>query len=67
MTTFWIVAAILFLAAGASVVLPLLRKAAPAAAPASEQSNLSLLADQLTELEADVASGTLGEINGCRH
>jgi cytochrome c-type biogenesis protein CcmH len=60
MTTFSIVAAILFLAAGASVVLPLLRRAAPAAAPASDHSNLSVLSDQLTELEADVASGTLG-------
>ena len=60
MTTFWIVAAILLLAAGASVVLPLLRRPAPAAAPDPKRSNLSVLADQLAELEADVESGTLG-------
>jgi cytochrome c-type biogenesis protein CcmH len=61
MTTFWIAAAILFLMAAASVVLPLLRRPKPAAAPDPEHSNLSLLADQLAELERDVQGGTLGE------
>ncbi len=60
MTTFWIVAAILILAAVATVVVPLLRRAAPAAAPDAEHSNLSILVHQLAELEADVESGTLG-------
>jgi cytochrome c-type biogenesis protein CcmH len=61
MTTFWIAAAILFLVAAFSVVLPLLRRPKPASAPDPERSNLSLLADQLAELERDVQGGTLGE------
>ncbi len=61
MATFWLIACALILAAVAIVLVPLLRGARTRTAPAAESLNLTLFKDKLEELEADVASGVLGE------
>lgn len=61
MSMFWVYAALLTAAALAILVTPLLRGRASAAAPASrEASNLTVFRDQLAELDADLAAGTIG-------
>lgn len=58
MTLFVVIAAIMVAGALASVLVPLLRRA-PSTGIAREASNVALLRDQLAELDADLANGTL--------
>ena len=58
MTLFVVIAAVMVAAALAWVLVPLLRRAAPIGI-AGEASNVALLRDQLAELDADLANGTL--------
>lgn len=58
MTAFIIIATIMLAAALVAVLVPLLRHAS-APAFAQEASNLAILRDQLAELEADLANGTI--------
>ena len=61
MTLFWVYAALLSAAALAFLVVPLLRNRARAGAPVSRvASNLTVFRDQLAELDADLAAGTIG-------
>ena len=60
MTVFWIVAAILALGMGLWIALPLWRRPLPGATLAVP-INVSVYRDQLQELEADLAAGTLTE------
>lgn len=59
MTLFWILAATLLLVALAALLRPLLRPRAPAQADASAASNVRILREQLAELDAELAAGTL--------
>jgi len=62
MTMFWVYAALLIAVALAILVTPLLRnrnKAAPAIS--RQDSNLTVYRDQLAELDADLAAGTIGQ------
>jgi cytochrome c-type biogenesis protein CcmH len=60
MIQFWICAVLLVGAALAFLVTPLLRKrAAAGGAAARAEANLVLFRDQLTELDADLAAGTI--------
>ena len=58
MTSFYIIAALLTLAAVAWLLVPLLR-ARSAAQPQRDVTNLAIFKDQLAELDADVRAGTL--------
>ena len=58
MTSFYIIAALLTLAAVAWLLVPLLR-ARSAAQPQRDVANLAIFKDQLAELDADVRAGTL--------
>ncbi|MBE0627887.1 MAG: c-type cytochrome biogenesis protein CcmI [Burkholderiales bacterium] len=61
MTMFWVYAALLTAVALAILVAPLLRKRGRDKASISrEASNLTVFRDQLTELDADLAAGTIG-------
>ena len=61
MTLFWLYAALLIGAALAVVVTPLLRRrAVTGAASTRAAANLAVFQDQLTELDADLAAGTIG-------
>lgn len=61
MTLFWAYAALLAGVALAFLVTPLMRGRARAGAPVSRAaSNLTVFRDQLAELDADVAAGTIG-------
>ncbi len=61
MTLFWIYAALLAGVALAFLVTPLMRGRARAGAPVSRAaSNLTVFRDQLAELDADVAAGSIG-------
>lgn len=61
MTAFWVSAALLTVLALAFLVTPLARGRTRAGAPVSRvASNLTLFRDQLTELDADLAAGTIG-------
>jgi cytochrome c-type biogenesis protein CcmH len=61
MTLFWVLAALMVALVLAFLLPPLLRNRAGAASPVSRAaSNLAVFRDQLTELEADVAAGTIG-------
>jgi cytochrome c-type biogenesis protein CcmH len=65
MTLFWIYAALLTAAALAILVTPLVRGRGRAGAPVSRAaSNLTVFRDQLAELDADLAAGTLGQDQG---
>jgi cytochrome c-type biogenesis protein CcmH len=57
-TLFVVIAAVMVAAALAWVLVPLLRRAVPTGI-AGEASNVALLRDQLAELDADLANGTL--------
>ena len=59
MTLFWILAAALLAVALAALLWPLLRRGAPAAAQDVAASNVRILRDQLAELDAELAAGTL--------
>lgn len=60
MTLFWVYAALLIGAALALLVTPLLRKRAAAGGTASrDAANLAVFRDQLIELDADLAAGTI--------
>ena len=59
MTVFWIVAAALVIVTVALLLRPLLRAATRLAAPEVGASNVQILRDQLAELEAERAAGTL--------
>jgi len=62
MTMFWVYAALLTVAALAFLVTPLLRNRSKAAPAISRQdSNLTVYRDQLAELDADLAAGTIGQ------
>lgn len=62
MTLFWIYAALLTAAALAVLVTPLVRGRSRAGAPVSRAaSNLTVFRDQLAELDADLAAGTIGQ------
>lgn len=58
MLTFWIVAALLIVAALAFVLVPLLR-ARPRSAPSLREANLAVLRGQRRDIENDVATGLL--------
>ena len=61
MTLFWVYAALLAGVALAFLVTPLLRGRARAGAPVSRAaSNLTVFRDQVAELDADLAAGTIG-------
>lgn len=60
MLTFWLVSALLALAALAFVLVPLLRPRA-GAGPTVREANLAVLRGQRQDIEADVASGLLPE------
>ena len=61
MTLFWVYAALLAAVALAFLVTPLVRGRAVAGAPVSRAaSNLTVFRDQLAELDADVAAGSIG-------
>ncbi|MGH8665382.1 MAG: c-type cytochrome biogenesis protein CcmI [Burkholderiales bacterium] len=59
MSTFWVVAAAMTLAAMGVLAVPLLRRAAAAPAVDQDRSNIALFEDQLTELERDRDQGVL--------
>ena len=60
MTLFWVYAALLTAVALAFLITPLLRgRAKPVAAVSRAASNLSIFRDQLAELDADLAAGTI--------
>ncbi len=60
MTLFWVYAALLTAVALAFLVTPLLRGRGKGAAAASRAaSNLTIIRDQLTELDEDLAAGTI--------
>lgn len=60
MTLFWVCAVLLIAVALAFLVAPLLRQRAAAAGGASRAAaNLAVFRDQLSELDADLAAGTL--------
>ncbi len=62
MTMFWVYAALLTAAALAILVTPLLRSRSRAGAAVSRTaSNLSVIRDQLAELDADLAAGTIDQ------
>ena len=56
--TFWLIAAALAVASLALLLRPLLARKTPAA-PARSEVNVSIYRDQLRELDADLAAGTL--------
>jgi len=61
MTLFWVYAALLALVALAFLLTPLLRSRARAGAAVSRAaSNLGVFRDQLAELDADLAAGSIG-------
>jgi cytochrome c-type biogenesis protein CcmH len=60
MTTFLILAGLMVLAAVAFVAIPLLRRH-EAVAVAHDKANVAIYQDQLAELNADLASGTLSQ------
>jgi len=61
MTLFWVYAALLAGVALAFLLTPLIRGRARAAAPVSRAaSNLSVFRDQIAELDADLAAGSIG-------
>ena len=60
MTAFWIIAALLVASALAFVLPSLLGRRRRADAAASDATNVAIYRDQLRELEADLAAGTLG-------
>lgn len=61
MTLFWVYAALLAGAALAFLVTPLMRARAGGAVPVSRTaSNLTVFRDQLAELDADLAAGSIG-------
>lgn len=61
MTMFWVYAALLTALALAILITPLLRRRAKSHAAISRKaSNLSVYRDQLAELDADLAAGTIG-------
>jgi cytochrome c-type biogenesis protein CcmH len=62
MTLFWILGALLALGAVALAARPLWRRRA-LAAPSSEAVNAAVFRDQLRELDADLAAGTLAREN----
>jgi len=62
MTLFWVYAALLTALALAFLITPLLRGRAKSAAPVSRAaSNLTIYRDQLAELDADLAAGTIDQ------
>jgi cytochrome c-type biogenesis protein CcmH len=62
MTSFWVYAALLTAAALAILVTPLVRGRGRSGAPVSRAaSNLTVFRDQLAELDADLAAGTIGQ------
>jgi cytochrome c-type biogenesis protein CcmH len=62
MTLFWVYATLLAGVALAFLVTPLLRVRARAGAPVSRAaSNLTVIRDQLAELDADLAAGSIGQ------
>lgn len=61
MTMFWVYAALLTVLALAILVMPLVRPRARSAASVSRAaSNLTVFRDQIAELDADLAAGTIG-------
>jgi cytochrome c-type biogenesis protein CcmH len=65
MTWFWLMAALLVALVFAFLLPPLLRNRSGAASPVSRAaSNLAVFRDQLAELEADLAAGTIGREQG---
>jgi len=59
MTAFWVIAVLLAAGALAFVLPPLLGRRRTAPAPANDATNVAVYRDQLRELEADRAAGTL--------
>jgi len=61
MTIFWIVAGLMTAGALLFILLPLLRGDKQPASARRSEANLSIYRDQLRELDADLAAGTLSE------
>ena len=61
MIAFWVVASIMIVGVLAVLLLPLLGKGKRSASSSRQETNLSIYRDQLRELEADLAAGTLDE------
>jgi len=59
MTAFWIIALLLAAGAVAFVLPPLIRRRRAAPGAANDATNVAVYRDQLRELEADLAAGTL--------
>src|SRR5687768_7630462 len=59
MTAFIVIAAVMTVGALAWVLPPLLRRRAQTGGVESPQSNLAVLRDQVAELDADLANGTI--------
>jgi len=65
MTAFWIMAALMVALVLAFLLPPLMRNRSGAASPVSRAaSNLAVFRDQLAELEADLAAGTISREQG---
>ncbi|HSC94461.1 MAG TPA: c-type cytochrome biogenesis protein CcmI [Burkholderiales bacterium] len=61
MTAFWVIAVLLAAGALAFVLPPLLRSQRPAPGAAVDATNVAVYRDQIRELEADLAAGTLAQ------
>ena len=61
MIAFWVVASIMIAGLLALLLLPLLGKGKRSASSSRQETNLSIYRDQLRELDADFAAGTLDE------
>ena len=60
MTAFWIIAVLLAAGALALVLPPLLGRSRAATGTAGDPTNVAIYRDQMRELEADLAAGTIG-------
>ena len=61
MTAFYLIGALMALAAMLFVALPLLRPHKPSSAPAQDTANMQIYTDQLAELKADLANDLLSQ------
>ncbi len=62
MTVFYLIGALMALAAMLFVALPLLRAHKPSHAPAQDAVNMQIYTDQFTELETDLNNGLLSQV-----
>jgi cytochrome c-type biogenesis protein CcmH len=62
MITFWLIVGVLIVVTVLVLVLPLLRRSNSSISTTRSEVNLSVYRDQLRELDADLAAGTLNEV-----